>query len=154
MTIELSGETELYEQLQRISEVISKSFWINVQEEAEDTLLKNVRPHFVTGRLERNSYVDIIPNGVELGVRNNGMMVDWRGGRINYGAFVEYGTRPHTIKPKDKKALRWASGGGFVFAKKVNHPGYKGDSFLRNAAEETFNNLNKIFKKTLQEELR
>jgi len=27
------------------------------------------------------------------------------------------------IKPKNKKALRWAGSGAFSFAKKVHHPG-------------------------------
>ena len=48
--------------------------------------------------------------------------------------FVHWGTRPHKIKPKRKKALRWPAGGQFAFAKSVNHPGYKGDSWLVRAA--------------------
>jgi len=60
--------------------------------------------------------------------------------RAPYAAFVHWGTRPHPIPkpgaPRKKKALRWAGGGGFVFAKSVNHPGYKGDPWLVKAAEQ------------------
>jgi len=67
----------------------------------------------------------------------------------NYAAYVELGTRPHTITPKAAKALAWAkgpSGGAFrrlsgatrtgtgrgdmIFARVVHHPGSKPYPFL------------------------
>lgn len=51
-----------------------------------------------------------------------------------YAYYVHWGTRPHVIRPKNKKALRWPAGGKFRFAKKVHHPGYKGDPWLVRAA--------------------
>jgi hypothetical protein len=39
--------------------------------------------------------------------------------------FFEKGTKPHEIRPKNKKSLRFTSGGETIFAKKVNHPGMK-----------------------------
>lgn len=53
-----------------------------------------------------------------------------------YGKWVHDGSRPHTIKPKNRKALRWVKGSNFVFAKKVNHPGYKGDAFFELAVRD------------------
>lgn len=52
-----------------------------------------------------------------------------------YGLFVERGTRAHTIKPKYRKALRWPTEGGFVFARKVRHPGTAPRHFLANALD-------------------
>lgn len=52
-----------------------------------------------------------------------------------YGLFVEKGTRPHTIRPRHRKALRWPAEGGFVFARKVRHPGTKAMNFLANALD-------------------
>jgi hypothetical protein len=55
-----------------------------------------------------------------------------------HAIFVHDGTRPHTISPKPggkNKMLRWPAAGGFVFAKQVNHPGYKGDKWMDRAAE-------------------
>ncbi len=36
------------------------------------------------------------------------------------------GTRPHTIRPRRAKALRFVVGGRVVFARVVHHPGNKG----------------------------
>lgn len=47
--------------------------------------------------------------------------------------FVHWGTKPHIIRPKNRKVLRWVSGGKFVFAKIVRHPGYIGDPYLERA---------------------
>src|SRR6202162_108876 len=41
----------------------------------------------------------------------------------SYAPFVEFGTKPHTIYPKDKKALFWPGASHPVA--KVNHPGTK-----------------------------
>lgn len=37
--------------------------------------------------------------------------------------WTEFGTRPHVIRPRRRKALRFVVGGQTVFARKVNHPG-------------------------------
>lgn len=62
--------------------------------------------------------------------------------KANYAAFVELGTRPHVIRPKNKKVLRFAprggarlsgsprSGGTVVFARRVHHPGTKAKPFM------------------------
>jgi len=149
MQLIIKNESDLYRRLDSLSDVFKKTFWVGVQEDLEKNLLRNIKPHSKTGKLERNAYVKIIPNGVEAGIENEGMMVDWRGTRKNYGVFVHEGTRPHIIKPKKKKSLRWSPPGGDVFAKEVHHPGYKGDPYLYNAAQETFNRLDKIFREEL-----
>lgn len=51
-----------------------------------------------------------------------------------HALFVHWGTKPHVIEPKNKKALRWPAGGQFAFAKRVNHPGYRGDPWLVRAS--------------------
>jgi hypothetical protein len=62
--------------------------------------------------------------------------------------FLEGGTKPHVIRPRRKKALRFATGGNarltgsprtgapVVFAKRVNHPGSKAYPFLKPAGQE------------------
>lgn len=58
-----------------------------------------------------------------------------------YAPFVHWGSKPHVIRPRKRKALRWASGGAFRFAKFVNHPGYQGDPYMvtaLNAAPQHF----------------
>lgn len=39
------------------------------------------------------------------------------------GLFMEEGTKPYTIRPKNKKVLRFTAGGDTIFTKQVNHPG-------------------------------
>lgn len=52
---------------------------------------------------------------------------------ISYVKFVTEGTAPHEIRPKDKAALSFVSGGTRVFATKVNHPGTKANPFMTDA---------------------
>ncbi len=44
--------------------------------------------------------------------------------------FVIRGTRPHIIRPRYKKVLRFRVQGRTVFAKIVHHPGTKANDFL------------------------
>lgn len=54
-----------------------------------------------------------------------------------YSLYLEYGTPPHIIRPKDKKALSWTEGKGGggqrYFAKVVHHPGTRPQPFIRPA---------------------
>lgn len=53
----------------------------------------------------------LLPKGDRVVVTDN----------VYYGIFLEYGTRPHIINPKNKKALYWKGADHPV--KKVMHPG-------------------------------
>ena len=55
---------------------------------------------------------------------------------VNYAAAVHDGARPHTIRARKKKALKFQMGGRTVLVKSVRHPGSQGRPFLRMAAEE------------------
>lgn len=50
---------------------------------------------------------------------------------VSYWRYVEYGTAPHVIRPKTKKALHW-EGAAHPVAK-VNHPGTAAYPFMRPA---------------------
>jgi HK97 gp10 family phage protein len=53
-----------------------------------------------------------------------------------YSAFVEFGTKPHIIRAKNKKVLRFpGAGGGFRFATQVHHPGTKAQPYLQPAVD-------------------
>lgn len=48
--------------------------------------------------------------------------------------YVHDGTQPHQIRPRRAGGmLRFEVGGRIVFARVVNHPGYRGDDFLTRA---------------------
>lgn len=51
--------------------------------------------------------------------------------------YVLFGTKPHTIKPRNANVLRFQVGGSTVFSKIVHHPGTKPNNFLRKALEES-----------------
>jgi len=44
---------------------------------------------------------------------------------LEYGKYLEFGTRPHVIRPRERKALKIPTSKGFIFRKKVNHPGIR-----------------------------
>ncbi len=62
---------------------------------------------------------------------------------VDYAKFVEFGTPPHLIKPKDKEALKFkvGKGGKPIFSKVVKHPGTRPNPFIRNTIQ---NKLRKI----------
>lgn len=87
------------------------------------------------GNQIRNSLVRAVP--VDTGELKNSITYSVNGDIIEFnmaehGLFVEFGTKPHIILPKEKKALKWKSGGSTVFATRVQHPGTKPQPFIRN----------------------
>lgn len=58
------------------------------------------------------------------------------GPHTEYANFVEFGTRPHIIKAKNKKALAFRGPNGMVFVKQVHHPGTKPHPYVRPAFED------------------
>ncbi len=52
-----------------------------------------------------------------------------------YAAFVENGTKAHTIEPKRRQALRFVQNGAVRFSRIVNHPGTAPRPFMAQAQE-------------------
>ena len=61
---------------------------------------------------------------------NYQLVNDSRSGDYLIVLLLEYGTRPHVIRPKNAKALHWQKGSKDIFATKVNHPGFEGRRFI------------------------
>jgi HK97 gp10 family phage protein len=53
-----------------------------------------------------------------------------------YGTYVEEGTGPHIIRPKNKKMLAFKINGKMVFARQVRHPGSRPYPFMKPSFEE------------------
>lgn len=99
--------------------------------------------HTKTGALFRSIYKKPIDGGFEIGADNK---------IAPYAIFVHWGTKPHTIEPKEKKALKFVGGSGmFVFAKKINHPGYQGDPFITNAIRDELPKFNTWMEKQIND---
>lgn len=78
---------------------------------------KGFTPH--TGQLQQSvGWISLIGGGAEVFAQ------------ADYAQYVEEGTGAHVIRPKDRKALRFPVGGGFGYARFVNHPGSKPHPFF------------------------
>jgi hypothetical protein len=52
------------------------------------------------------------------------------------GYFIDAGVKPHTIKPKGSGSLVFRGRHGTIFAKKVNHRGFRARPFRKRMAQE------------------
>lgn len=57
------------------------------------------------------------------------------GSDLVQAATTNSGARPHVIRPRRRKALRFKVGGRTVFAKSVQHPGNRGTHWFDRAVE-------------------
>lgn len=117
----------------RLRQAVKEST-LTVAERAQD----NHRFKSRTGALEQSVMTDYRAGGL-TGV------ITLDSNRANYGYFVHHGFPAHNIRPKNKKALRWSSGGRFAFAKSVRHPGFAGDPFVFNALDACDSEIDSIF---------
>jgi hypothetical protein len=67
----------------------------------------------------------------------------------DYASFVEFGTKPHVIEPKDKKALYWQGADHPV--KRVNHPGTAANPFMERIIQAATPDINMTFGTALQQ---
>jgi len=58
------------------------------------------------------------------------------GSDLEYAGWVNDGTAPHVIRPRNRQVLKFTVGGRTVFAKVVNHPGTRANPFLDRALRE------------------
>ena len=110
----------------------------------------NVTPFTRTGRLRSSITSRSTSKSATIGTN------------VNYAAAVEHGSKPHIIRPKNKKALMWATGGksaaglgrgpqgtlkgkgSFAFAKVVHHPGFKGHHYMERALKDNAKAIGKL----------
>lgn len=123
-------------------------FKVLMKIKTEAQLYLTGRGHVVTSRLKNSIYVkmpghDKHPQNTQsysadgktynsdlktVSLRENEGAV---GTNVEYAAGIEFGFKPHTIVAKNAKVLGTPKTG--FFGKKVNHPGYAGDSYLYRA---------------------
>ena len=99
---------------------IVKNSAFNIQKNAMSNLTKNKSVD--TGHLRRGISTDI--KGLEATIHTS---------NIKYAPMVEFGTKAHIIRPKNKKALYWK--GAKHPVKSVRHPGGKAKPYLIPAFE-------------------
>ena len=106
---------KLYEKNETLVRQTVKNSAFNIQKNAKSNLTKNKSVD--TGHLRRGVSTDIRGLGATIHTSN-----------IKYAPGVEYGTKAHIIKAKNKKVLYWK--GAKHPVKKVNHPGSKAKPYL------------------------
>ena len=106
---------KLYEKNEALVRQTVKNSAFNIQKNAISNLTKNKSVD--TGHLRRGISTDIRGLGATIHTSN-----------IKYAPMVEYGTKAHIIRAKNKKALYWK--GAKHPVKKVNHPGSKAKPYL------------------------
>lgn len=74
-----------------------------------------------TGRLKQSIAIKVEGDSVIIGPNTD------------YAAYVEFGTKPHEIRPRNAKALAWRGPNGMVYAKVVHHPGTRPHPYVRPA---------------------
>jgi hypothetical protein len=67
-----------------------------------------------------------------------------------HAKWINAGTRPHDIRPRNKKALRWVVGNRFVFARFVRHPGYVGDGYVIRSATDALRQFSAIVDRAMK----
>jgi hypothetical protein len=148
MKVEMHNLEVVFKKLEKIDKEKKKEIIGEVTERMYENTRNFAKSHHISGMLERNIRHKINNEAGIVWIDDENMLVNWNGKRINYAEFVLKGTKPHVIKPKRKKALRFSYKNldEFVFRKKVNHQGYKGDNFLKKAIEKTLKELDEIVK--------
>ena len=104
----------------RIKDVIRNSAF-NIESKAKKNI--NSNKSVKTGHLMRSVSTDV--KGLEATIHTS---------NLKYAPMVEFGTKAHIIRPKNKKALYWK--GATRPIKQVNHPGSKAKPYLIPAFED------------------
>lgn len=126
ISINVTGVDQVRAMLQRIGPALSGQALASTALDIEHYIEQEAAKHNKKGALVRSIYKTRMADG------------SWELGHdprvAPHALFVHWGTKKHDIRPKNKKTLRWASGGAFHFAKVVHHPGNKPDKWLERAA--------------------
>jgi hypothetical protein len=144
ISITVNGVAELLGDLKPLPKKVEDRVIQNMSQIAYDSVQRGAGRHFKTGALFQSIYNRAVPNGRSVGHDPY---------RAPHALFVVFGTRPHVIRPSKKKALRWVGPGGFVFSKKVNHPGYRGDDYMSTARDNAISQFQKITSDALRASL-
>lgn len=111
-----------------------KTSTFNVEKYAKQNITNN--GNVDTGHLRRSVHSKV--SSFEGIVSNN----------VKYARTIEEGSKPHTIKPRTKKALYW--NGASHPVRQVKHPGTKAYPFLQPALEKESPNFLKELEKAVE----
>lgn len=130
VAVKITGAAETRKALQRIANAPRRALDATA-EDVESYVEDQAGKHSKSGKLFASVTKRRTQSGWFVGhnvqVAPHARWVHW-----GTGLFGPRGQK-YEIKPKNKKALRWPSGGKFIFARGVKHPGIKGDPWMTRA---------------------
>ena len=125
--IRAEGIAAIREAFARLAPAAKTQALAGLAQTAYDSARAQADTHTATGAIVRS--LTVKPEGEDAWIVGHDAQ------HAPHAFFVHWGTKPHIIRPREKKMLRWANGGGFIFARIVHHPGYKGDAWLEQGAD-------------------
>ena len=126
LRINVIGSIEMAQKIEQIGPTLTNRALASTVMEVERYIESQAAVHHKTGALVDSVYKAKQSSGAWL--------VGHDLQRAPHSEFVLWGTKAHVIRPRNKKFLRWASGGKFHFSKEVHHPGTKPDNYINRAA--------------------
>lgn len=130
LRVDVSGSDAVKRMLDAIGHKLANQAMARTVEDLESYIAGQAGQHHKNGALVRS-----------LETKRLAPM-DWviahRAQHAPHAVFVHDGTRPHKITPRGgpgRSMLRFTVGNKIVFAREVNHPGYKGDKWMERAAD-------------------
>lgn len=144
ITVQIKGGDTIKRDLRALTPEVSRLAILRLAQVAYDSAQDGAGKHArsVPSPLFRSLYNRAVPGGREVGHDLSA---------APHAVFVHWGTRPHIIRPKTRKALRWARGGAFHFARAVNHPGYRGDAWMLRAADDAVRQFSAIIDRSFRD---
>lgn len=127
-TIDLTALADDLNEAARKADVTVMDILIEMAEQIAEEMRKEVP--VASGRLRDSIRVKVLGDRIEIGPEG-----------VDYGVYVQYGTEPHEIRPKNAQALRFNVNGKTVFASVVNHPGTEPNPFATRAAQKFLDSL-------------
>lgn len=128
--VDITGDEKVREAFRTLVPKLQNKALAKLASAIHDDVKERIAPHYVKGALEQSLRLTKIEDGYAV---YNDLQ------RAPHARFVHWGwpkdRQPYEIRPKDKRALCWPVPGGFRFARKVMHPGYKGDPWFQKAAD-------------------
>jgi hypothetical protein len=126
LAVKLLGERKVRAVFKRLSKTAQKEMQDNTVDAIHEIRTLTVRDTPVdTGRLRSSYRADIRMDKLGGTVASN----------VEYARPVEFGSKPHIIRPKTAKVLRWSTGKGrpAAYARFVRHPGTAAQPHLKPA---------------------
>jgi len=125
LTITLIGFPEARARLLAMSDALASRFLVDATTSAALIVQTDaaIRAPVKTGNLRRSLHTEVLTSTRSLAIVQVGV-----GKEVTYARAVEFGSAPHVIYPRNKKALMWPGARHPVAF--VRHPGTRAHPFL------------------------